>query len=210
MERNPPPGLLVPLPEPRRAGGMPLAEALEARHSQRRFPGLPISLADLSQILWAAQGVVADGRRRTAPSAGQTYPLEAFVVAGDVTGLPPGIYRYQPCGHALAAVSQGDARVDLFGATMAQAEAADAPATIVLAAVYDRTTGRYGTRGVTYTLLEAGHAGQNLYLQATALGLGTVAIGAFREEVVRAVLELPPDQHPLYLFPVGRTPPSSP
>ncbi len=210
MEDRTSPGPLFPLPAPRREGGMPLAEALDARRSQRLFPGLPIALADLSQLLWAAQGLVADGRRRTVPSAGQTYPLEVWVVAGDVTGLPPGTYRYQPCQHALAPVSEGDARADLFRATMAQAQAADAPVTLVLAAVHDRTTARYGTRGVTYALLEAGHAGQNLYLQAAALDLGTVAIGAFREEVVRAVLQLPPDQHPLYLFPVGRTPTPSP
>ncbi len=204
MDRESPLPPDLRLPEPRRSGGVSLQDAINSRHSARNFLGVPLPLADLGQLLWATQGLVAEGRRRTTPSAGQTYPLEVLVVAGAVTGLNPGVYRYVVCDHALSFVSEGDQRADLFAATMAQAEAADAPATIVITAVYDRATGRYGTRGITYTLMEAGHAGQNLYLVATALGLGTVAVGAFREEVVRTVLNLNVEEHPLYLFPVGR------
>lgn len=207
MDSETPVGDHLRLPEPRRAGGLPFLDALNSRHSIRRFQGSPVSLADLGQLLWSAQGLLSDGRRRTTPSAGQTYPLETLVVAGAVTGLPPGIYRYLVAEHALALVTSGDLRADLYAATMGQAEAADAPVTVVLTAVYDRATGRYGTRGITYTLMEAGHAGQNLYLQAVVLGLGTVAVGAFREEVVRTALELQPDEHPLYLFPIGRARP---
>ena len=208
MDRESPLPPPLRLPDPRRSGGLSLLDAINSRHSSRTFQGVPVSLADLGQLLWCAQGLVAEGRHRTTPSAGQTYPLEVLVVAGAVNGLAPAVYRYVVCEHSLALVSEGDQRADLYAATMAQAEAADAPATIVLTAVYDRATGRYGTRGITYTLMEAGHAGQNLYLQATALGLGTVAVGAFREEVVRTVLNLNADEHPLYLFPVGRPLPS--
>jgi len=186
---------------------MALSDALDSRRSLRTFQGAPVALQDLSQMLWATQGLIAEGHRRTAPSAGQTYPLEVLVVAGQVLGLAPGIYRYAACEHALKPVAEGDLRVDLFAATVGQADAANAPLTLVISAVYDRSTGRYGTRGITYTLMEAGHAGQNLYLQATALGLGTVAVGAFREEIVRSVLGLFPEEHPLYLFPVGHSQP---
>jgi SagB-type dehydrogenase family enzyme len=194
---------LVRLPAPRRVGTVSLEAALDGRRSVREFRLEPMALASLSQLLWACQGPIGDGRRRAAPSAGGTYPLSIVVAAGNVADLPAGLYRYDSDGHALYRIVEGDFRRELYGATVGQMAAASAPVSLMVSAVYDRTTARYGTRGMAYALIEAGHAGQNLYLQATALGLGTTAIGAFREDVVRMVLHLDPQEHPVYLFPVG-------
>jgi SagB-type dehydrogenase family enzyme len=194
---------LVRLPPPRRNGTVSLEAALATRRSVREFQSEPMPLENLSQLLWACQGGVQDGRRRTAPSAGGTYPLAIHVAAGNVTDLPAGLYRYDALGHALFRTTPGDVRRELYGATIGQSQASVAPVSLLFAAVFDRATERYGTRGMSYALIEAGHAGQNLYLQATALGLGTVAIGAFHEDVVRTVVHLDPKEHPIYLFPVG-------
>lgn len=193
----------VRLPLPQRDGGMSLDAALAARRSVREFQSEPMPLETLSRLLWACQGATPDGRHRTVPSAGGTYPLAIHVAVGNVTDLPAGLYRYDGPGHALYRTAAGDVRRDLYGATIGQSAASVAPVSLLFAAFFDRATERYGTRGMTYALIEAGHAGQNLYLQATALGLGTVAIGAFREDVLRAVLHLDPQEHPIYLFPVG-------
>lgn len=193
----------LPLPKACRDGSVSLEKAIATRRSVRDFRGDHVTAEALGQILWACQGLAADGPRRTVPSAGASYPLEIYVVAGNVTNIPAGVHRYDAATHSLWPVVQGDVRRDLYGATVGQTSAALAPVTVILAAVYDRITNRYGTRGMTYALMEAGHAGQNLYLQATALELGTVAIGAFREDMVRQILNMGADEHPLYLFPVG-------
>jgi len=195
--------LRFPLPGPSLAGGPALVEALTSRSSVRRFLASPLSREDLAQVLWATGGRIPDTDRRVAPSAGQTYPLEVRAVLGDVTGLPPGIYRYLPEDHSMEQWCAGDHRDDLMAATVGQTDLARAPVIVVLAIRPDRTTARYGPRGVTYALLEAGHAAQNLCLQVAALGLGTVPIGAFRDEALRRVLALPPEEQPIYLFPVG-------
>lgn len=193
----------VPLPTPRRDGTVSLEAALNARRSVREFGVAPLPIEALSQVLWATQGVTGDERRRTAPSAGGAYPLTVHVAAGNVTGLPAGVYRYEASEHALYRVLSGDFRRDLYGATLGQTAPAAAPVSLLITASYERSTDRYGTRGMAYTLIEAGHAGQNLALQVTALGLATTAIGAFREDVVREVLHLDAQEHPIYLFPVG-------
>lgn len=195
--------LRFPLPAPRTTGGPALVEALTSRVSLRRFMAAPLSREDLAQVLWATDGRIPGTRRRTAPSAGGTYPLEVRAVLGAVPGLPPGVYRYLPEDHSIEQESQEDRRSDLMAATVGQADLAQAPAIVVLSAIPDRTTARYGARGVPYALLEAGHAAQNLCLQVAALGLGTVAIGAFRDEALRGVLALGPEEQPLYLLPIG-------
>jgi SagB-type dehydrogenase family enzyme len=158
---------------------------------------------ELSQLLWAAQGITHPRGLRTAPSAGALYPLELTVVAGMVTDLPAGIYRYQPAGHRIVLIAQGDRRATLADAALGQSSVRKAPVVIAIAADHQKTTTKYGDRGVRYVHLEAGHAAQNLYLQATALGLGTVVIGAFSDQSVAAVLQSA-GQQPLYLIPVGR------
>ena len=164
-------------------------------------------------VLWAAYGVVEHAGpgwyRRTSPSAGATYPLELYVVIGERgvragSGfLEAGVYKYDPLTHSLTAVKGGDRRRELWEAALRQDWVRDAPVSIVICAVYSRTTQRYGDRGVRYVHMEAGHAGQNIYLMATALGLGTVAVGAFDDDAVARVVGASRDEAPLYIFPLG-------
>ncbi|MBC7237377.1 MAG: SagB/ThcOx family dehydrogenase [Chloroflexi bacterium] len=199
-------GDLVLLPEPHVMGKISLEEALSARRSIRDYADDPLSLAELAQLLWAAQGITDPRGYRTAPSAGATYPLELYVVVGRVEGLAAGIYHYLPDGHALARVASGDRRAALAGVALGQSWIEEAPVDLVLAAVYERTMQRYGARGRQYVHMEAGHAAQNVYLQAVTLNLGTVVVGAFHDEGVRDVLGLPKEQQPLYIMPVGHLP----
>ena len=194
----------IKLPSPLVAGKTSVESALNKRRSVRQYKNLPISLTDLSQLLWAAQGISGSGGRRTAPSAGALYPLEVYVVAGKVTGLPAGIYSYNPHKHELRRIAEGDARTELSKAALGQSPIKNAAAVLVLSALHERTTAKYGERGVRYVHMEAGHATQNVFLQAVSLDLGTVVIGAFQDEQVRAVLHLPEQEQPLCLMPVGK------
>jgi len=194
----------VVLPEPNLKGSVSVEEALSGRRSRREYRNEPLTLQELSQLLWSAQGVTAKGGKKTTPSAGATYPLEVYAVVGDVEGIEPGVYRYIPKGHGIEQTIKGDLRPELSERALSQSMITDAPVTLVFTAVYSRTTGRYGDRGIMYVHMEAGHAGQNVYLQAEALGLGTVAVGAFNPKAVAELLRLPEDEEPLYIFPVGR------
>lgn len=193
----------VPLPGPRLTGPVSLEEALLRRRSLRQFSDSPLALEHTSQLLWAAQGQTATWGGRTAPSAGALFPLALYLVAGAVAGLSPGVYRYEPPEHALAPVAHGDRRASLAQAAFGQTWAGQAPALLVLACTPQVTTQKYGRRGQRYILLEAGHAAQNALLQAAALGLAAVPIGAFHEGQVREALGLPDSQEPLYIIPVG-------
>jgi len=186
---------------------MSLEEAIARRRSIRNFAPEPLSQAQLSQILWAAQGISdTQGKYRTVPSAGATYPLEVFVVCGEnsVEEIGAGIYHYNRDSHSLTLHYKGDARLELARAALAQAMIYEAPVDIIICAEYEHTSRRYGDRGERYVHIEVGHAGQNIYLQATALGLATVAVGAFDDEQVREVLRLDKQYKPLYIMPVGR------
>jgi SagB-type dehydrogenase family enzyme len=200
----PPPEGAVTLPEPRTEGSVSVEEALSARRSVRVYAEVPLELADTGQVLWAAQGVTDDRGYRTAPSAGALYPLEVYLVAGSVMGLEPGVYHYRPGEHLLVRIAGEDVRTTLQAAAVNQTPIVDAPATVVIAAVPGRTTAKYGERGMQYVYMEAGHAAENVYLQAEAINLSTVVIGAFDEDGVREVLALPENATPLYLMPVGR------
>jgi len=194
----------VPLPPVKSKGEVSLEEAIQLRRSVREFGGGTLGLEDISQLLWAAQGISARGGFRTAPSAGALYPLELYVVAGRVDGLSAGVYRYQPETHELVHMTSDDLRRPLASAALGQSWVRRAPAVLVIASVYKRTTGKYGQRGRRYAHIEVGHAAQNIYLQAAARGLGTVLVGAFDDSEVQDVLGLPPDHEPLGLMPVGR------
>jgi SagB-type dehydrogenase family enzyme len=179
---------------------------LNQRRSVRDFADLPLGLAEVGQLAWAAQGETHGDGLRTAPSAGALYPLELYVVAGAVDGLEPGVYRYRPQAHSLEATGEGDRRSALARAALGQSWLSEAAAVFVFAAVYERTAWKYGTRAERYVHMEVGHAGQNLFLQAEAQGLGTVVVGAFDDAEVARVVGLPPDQRPLSLMPVGKKP----
>jgi SagB-type dehydrogenase family enzyme len=198
---------IIELPAPHEEGALSLEAAIQARRSVREFSGEPLSLDEVGQLLWAAQGITSTQGARAAPSAGGTYPLELSVAAGHVTGLEPGVYRYLPAGHELELVAAGDARKSLAEAALDQAWVEEGAMDVVIAAVYARTTERYGERGIRYVHLEAGHAAENLCLQATALSLGAVTVGAFSDEELAAAVQMPDDHAPLYVIPIGRPSP---
>jgi SagB-type dehydrogenase family enzyme len=197
-------GERIPLPSPRTVSETSVEEALAQRRSVRDYSEANLSLRDVSQLLWAAQGITAPWGGRTAPSAGALYPLELYVAVGAVDGLDTGVYRYRPEKHELEKVKAGDARAALAAAAFGQECVEDAAIDLVVAGVYERTTERYGDRGIQYVHMEAGHAAQNVYLQAEALKLGTVVIGAFRDSEVARVMGLQEQSTPLYIMPVGR------
>jgi SagB-type dehydrogenase family enzyme len=195
---------IIRLPEPKHSSGTSIEEALLKRQSVRDFKDNPVTLAEVSQLAWAAQGTSYRDDRRTVPSAGALYPIELFVVAGNVRGLPAGIYRYSPKSHELLSIEKGDKRSDLCNAALGQSSVKRVPAVLVLSGVYERTIMKYGERGIRYVHMEAGHAAQNVCLQAIPMGLGTVVIGAFRDEEVKEILRMADRERPLYVIPVGK------
>jgi SagB-type dehydrogenase family enzyme len=194
----------IALPAPVVTGKHSIEALLQHRRSVREYPDATISLAEIGQLLWAAQGITHAGGYRTAPSAGALYPLELYVVAGHVAGLTKGIYHYHPKGHDLIKTGEGDLRAALAQATFGQSSVEQAAAVIVFSAVYARTEKKYGNRAMRYVHIEVGHAAENLFLQAESLGLATVVVGAFHDHEVTTVLHLPADHEPLLLMPIGR------
>ena len=194
----------ISLPEPRYNSDVSIEQSLLQRRSIRSYTGEPLTLQEVSQLLWAAQGITDSRGFRTAPSAGALYPLEIYVVAGDVKGLTSGVYRYEPNEHRLVRTMDGDRRIELADAALGQSCVKEGAIVFVLTAIYGRTTSKYGDRGIRYVHMEVGHAAQNLCLQATAMGLGTVTIGAFLDEQVTELLNLPANEQPLYIIPTGK------
>jgi len=198
-----PAATIMTLPAPATAGALSLEETLTRRRSVRSFTAAPRTLGQVSQILWAAQGGTYRGERRTAPSAGALYPLELYLVAGAVDGLAAGVYHYRQRDHALEQTVTGDLRRSLAVAAVDQSWIARAPAVLVITAVHRRTAGKYGPRAERYVAIEVGCAGENVYLQATSLGLGTTMVGAFQDDRVHQLLDLPADHRPMVLMPLG-------
>lgn len=187
----------IDLPSPDVEGQVALEVTLANRRSVRRYTSAVLSRREVGQLLWAAQGVTRDWGARTAPSAGALYPLEVYVVTAE------GLYHYIPHGHRMTLTPQVGLREKLWAAGLKQDCIRQAPAVFVVAAVYERTSVKYGERAARYVYLEAGHAAENLLLQAVALGLGGVPVGAFYDDQVQTVLGLSQDQEPIYLVPVG-------
>ncbi len=192
----------VQLPKPELRDHASLSDALRQRRSVRAYSGRSLTLQQVGQLLWAAQGRNDPSGLRTAPSAGALYPLELLLVAGAVTGLDPGVYRYRQ-QHALEMLHADDQRDPLARAALGQSWVADSAAVLIITAVYERTTRKYGERGKRYAHIEVGHAAQNALLQAVSLGLGAAVVGAFDDDGVARLLDLPASEHPLYLLPVG-------
>lgn len=187
------------LPQPRLAGDMSVEQAIAQRRSVREFTDQPLTRDQIAQLCWAGQGVTEKSRQlRAAPSAGATFPIELYVVTA------ASVDRYEPRDHTLHAHLAGDVRPALQAAAHGQESVGDAPATFVIAACVERTAGKYGARAERYCFMEAGHVAQNVFLQATALQLAGVPVGAFDDAAVAAVLKLPKDHRALYLLPIGQ------
>jgi SagB-type dehydrogenase family enzyme len=190
-------GETIALPRPESASPMTVEQAIARRRSCRDYCADALTLEQVSRLLWAAQGITGPPYLRAAPSAGACYPLQTYLIAAQ------GIFRFVPQEHALVKTADGDRRARLAQAAGGQSFVAEAPVAIAFAAVYERTTRRYGERGFRYVYMDVGAAAENVHLQAEALGLGSVSVGAFHDEAVAKVLELPSGEEPVYLIPIG-------
>jgi SagB-type dehydrogenase family enzyme len=192
-------GEVIKLPPPKLDGNVSVEKALQERRSIRSYKEEPVTLAEVSQIVWAAQGITEPTKGlRTSPSARAQYFLEIYVLPGNVTGLPMGLYKYRPQGHELVLIADGDKKADLFKAA-GQAPIKNAPVALVFTGLSEKAKQR-----PSWMYVEAGHAAQNVYLQAVSLNLGTVVIGGFKEEAVAKALRLPEKEVPIYIMPVGK------
>jgi SagB-type dehydrogenase family enzyme len=196
--------------------GAPLGEVLERRRSIRDYALRPLPLATLGRLLHASYGVKGERDlgepmyERAAPSAGGLYPLEVYVATQSVEGLDDGIHHYDPLAHELELRRPGLAQPGLVHLTLEQEMVRAANLVVVITAIPERTMWKYGQRGYRYVWLDAGHLGQNLYLVATALGLGPVGIGGFFDADLNALLDLPAGEEAFYLVCIGQPPPVSP
>lgn len=188
----------IDLPKPNLISKFSIEEAIFRRRSQRDFKDKEIPIQHLSQILWAAQGITDQTYGfRAAPSAGALYPLSLYIVKKD------GVFRYLPDGHKLLQLQDKDIRPSLARASLGQNYIMDAPVNIIITGNFKISQAKYGPRAFRYVCMEIGHVAENIHLQAVALGLGSVPIGAFWDDVIRTNLELPETQDPLYIIPIG-------
>ena len=194
------------LPKPDVTGQVPLEKAIKNRRTIRSFASRSIPLKSFSQILWAGQGIIEQGGfRRSVPSGGALYPLDLYALVGEkgIEEIESGVYHYEPRTHEITVVKEGDLRRELARAALGQMWLAEAPFSLIVTAEYQRSSSKYGERGVRYSMIEAGHAGQNIFLQAEALGLGVGIVGAFHDREVLWVAKLRQGHEPLLLMPVG-------
>jgi SagB-type dehydrogenase family enzyme len=194
----------VALAAPSRKGAMSVEQALAGRRSRRAYSGSPVTLAEIGQLLWAAQGITGPEGQRTAPSACALFPLQVYLSATRVDGLAPGIYKYNPDHHDLTLHVAGDKRSELTAAARDQDCMRFSACAILFAAVFEPTVTKCGERGVYYVYMEAAHASENVFLQATALDLGTCAIGSFEPAKIRCAAMLSKEEEPVYIMTIGR------
>jgi len=194
------------LPAPMLDGAVSLERAIKQRRTIRSFVDKSLTVGQLSQILWAAQGITDDGGlKRAAPSGGALYPIDLYAVVGKngVRELAPGIYHYDPIRHSIQKIADTDAREDVAVASLRQMWMATAPVILVLTAEYRRITIKYGERGKRYAMIEIGHIGQNIFLQCQAIGLSAGIAGAFYDKEVARAINCQKDHEPLIIMPVG-------
>lgn len=196
---------VIKLPPPSPKGAISVEEALGKRRTVRHFASRGLDLKQVSQLLWGTDGLSDPRGLRTAPSAGATYPVDLYLVVGErgVANLPDGVYHYRPQENALALVTSGELRPAVARAALSQSWMAQAPIMVVITGEYRRCMARYGERGVRYTIMEAGHTAQNLFLQAEALGLGAGIVGAFEDRTITQILKIPAAHEPLLIMPLG-------
>lgn len=193
--------MIIKLPPFSTKGNISLEEAILKRRSIRSFKEDELSLNEISQILWSAQGITKKTdyiNLRSAPSAGAIYPITVFVVKKD------GVFEYLPEEHSLKPITQKDIRTELSKASLNQRFIEKAPLSLILCADYSKITKKYANRGIQYAHIEVGHIAQNINLQAVALGLGSVCVGAFEDEKVSKVAFLPSSCRPIYIIPIGK------
>ena len=193
----------VKLPPPKTDGGLALNRALAVRRSNRSLDQKPIALETLSQLLWAAQGIADEKGHRTAPSARPVYALEVYVLAGNVTGLAAGTYKFMPAGHELRLLSAGDRREEMVKQAIGQAWIKAAPAVVVITGVKERMSAKGGEKAVKWVYVEAGLAAENFLLEVAALGLASTYVGGFDTEGLHKFLGLPAGEEPIAVLPVG-------
>jgi SagB-type dehydrogenase family enzyme len=196
---------IIKLPEPKFKSSISIEEAINKRRSIRKFDDSPLEINEISQLLWAAQGINTSDGRRTVPSAGATYPLEIYLASRKINGLDKGLYKYNPQSHSLIPIKYGDIASDIANSTLQKNIIYSATAIFIITADFERTTSVYGSRGNIYVYFEVGHAAQNLSLQAVGLKIGSVMIGAFDEKELKRLLGLPINETPLYIIPCGKT-----
>jgi len=194
---------MIILPKPSLNSNVSIEQALYNRRSIRSYKKEPLTLQEVSQLLWSAYGTTKSGKK-TCPSAGATYPLEIYLVCGEVEGLKTGLYHYNSLEHSLRKINDADLRKQLTIASLHQEYIEESPASIIIAADFSKTTKVYGSRGERYVYMEVGHCGQNIHLQCESLNLGTVVIGAFEDDKVKKILQI--KEEPLYIMPIGRKP----
>jgi SagB-type dehydrogenase family enzyme len=206
--RNVPIGGSIKLPAPRLNGSMSVEKALDTRRSVRSYADAPLSIAEVGQLLWAAQGITDPKTgHRTAPSAMAVYPMTVYLVAGKVTGLAPGVYRYEPKDHSIVKIMDGDKRSEMV-ANGGQPTFGKAPVDLVIAGDYGKMAAKmHGSQASSrFVDIEAGHVAENVCLQATALDLGTVTAAGFNQDKLKETLALPSAETPIYVMPVGKLP----
>jgi len=200
--KNTAPNIKIELPLPRYSSKTSVEYAIKQRRSIREYKPEAITLADLSQLLWAAQGITSQKGFRSSPSAGALYPLQIYIVVGNLVDLPKGVYRYLSENHTLESLTDKDIRKELAKASYDQSYIQNSSVDIIIAANYKKTTKKYGKRGKRFVYMEAGHVAENIYLQCVSLGLGTVSVGGFQDKKIKSILKINDD--PLYIMPVGK------
>jgi SagB-type dehydrogenase family enzyme len=189
---------IIDLPPPVIDGSMSIEKALSERRTVRSYSDKPLSLEDISQILWAAQGITEPKRGlRTAPSAQASYLMKVYVLTGKVADLTTGMYQYQPQGHKLVKIADGDIKTELYSSAP-QNPIKNAPAAIVITGISNKAKNPF------WIYLEAGHIAQNICLEAISRNLGTVTMAGFKPEEVKKALKLPDNEQPVYIMPIGK------
>ncbi|MDM8544059.1 SagB/ThcOx family dehydrogenase [Desulfococcaceae bacterium HSG9] len=199
-------GAVMKLPPVTMEGMISVEQAIKQRRTVRSYKPKMLHLEQLTKLLWSAQGVTDESRfKRAVPSAGALYPMDIYTVAGQdsVEQINAGVYHYESKKHLLTQVTAQDLRDEVAKAALFQTWMAEAPLNFVITAEYSRVTSKYGKRGVRYARIEAGHIGQNLFLQAEALGLKAGIVGAFHDKKLIDVMKIPRTHEPLLIMPVG-------
>ncbi len=195
----------IPLPQPDKKGKVSIEEVLSKRRSIRNYLNEPIKLSEITQLLWAAQGITANDGRRASPSAGATYPIEIYLANGSVIGLNKGLYKYIPEKHSLQLIYEKDLFFEICKSTYQIELLKRSAGLFIITAIPEKTTSVYAERGFRYIYMEAGHIGENIALQGVSLGIGTVMIGAFDDHKLSEILKLNKGEIPLYIIPIGKT-----